>query len=62
MNKLKLFVPFTKKDEVKRQVAGYSSTEHLDSDGEVVEKDAVLKALPYYLGPYDQKKRQISIW
>lgn len=51
----KIFVEFTKKDDNKRLVGGYVSTETLDSQGEIVEKDAVVKALPGYLGQYDEK-------
>ena len=36
MDDIKYFVEFTKKDEDKRQVSGYASTEALDSQNEVV--------------------------
>ena len=55
MDDIKYFVEFTKKDEDKRQVSGYASTEALDSQNEVVEKDAIARALPGYLGEFDQK-------
>ena len=48
-----IFVPFDKKDEDKREVSGYASSETLDSQGEVVEKEAIIKALPGYLGDPD---------
>lgn len=50
---LRIFVPILKKDNDKKEVYGYASTEALDSQGEVVEKDAVVKALPGYLGEVD---------
>lgn len=55
MNDIRFYAKFVKKDNDKRIVGGYVSTEALDSQGEVVEKDAVAKALPGYLGPYDEK-------
>ncbi len=51
---IKLFIEFTKKDEEKRIVSGYASSEALDSQGEIVEKDAIARALPGYLGEFDQ--------
>lgn len=55
MDDINIFVPFSKKDNDKRLVGGYASSEALDSQGEVVEKDAIARALPGYLGEYDQK-------
>src|SRR3990167_1807085 len=55
MNDKKLFIEFVKKDNDKRIVTGYSTTEALDSQGEIVEKDAIARALPGYLGEFDQK-------
>ena len=53
MDDIKIFVGFTKKDDEKREVHGYASSEKLDSQGEVVEKEAIIKALPGYLGDAD---------
>lgn len=53
---LKMYIQFDKRDDDKRTVTGYASTEALDSQGEVVEKEAVANALPHYLGEYDQEK------
>src|SRR3990167_11334209 len=55
MDDIKYFVEFTKKDEEKKTVSGYASSEALDSQGEIVEKDAIARALPGYLGELDQK-------
>lgn len=44
-----LFIPFTKSDDEERMVFGYASTEALDSQGEVVAKDAIIEALPDYM-------------
>ena len=52
---IKVFVPFSKKDGDKREVYGYASTEALDSQGEVVEKEAIKEALPNYLGDYSHE-------
>lgn len=49
MDKLSVYVPFEKKDEDKRIVGGFASTEALDSQGEVVRLDAIEKALPEYM-------------
>ena len=54
MDNFKRFIEITKVDPDKRLVSGYASTEALDSQGEVVEKGAIEKALPSYLGEYDQ--------
>ena len=53
MDDIKIFVGFTKKDDEKHEVHGYASSETLDSQGEVVEKEAIIKALPGYLGDPD---------
>ena len=50
-----IFVKFTKKDDEKRIVGGYASTPTIDSQGEIVEKDAVVNALGGYLGKWDKK-------
>ncbi len=52
---LKFYIPFTKKNIDERKVGGYASTESLDSQGEVVERTAIEKALPTYLGEFDQQ-------
>lgn len=52
-NDLRIFIPILKKDSDKREVYGYASSERLDSQGEIVEKDAIVKALPGYLGDVD---------
>src|SRR5690606_20036922 len=49
MDKTQIFIPFAKKDEEKRMVYGYASTEALDSQGEVVSKNAIMNALPDYM-------------
>src|SRR3990167_7791179 len=54
MNDFRRFIEFTKKDEEKKTVSGYASSEALDSQGEIVEKDAIARALPGYLGELDQ--------
>src|SRR3990167_9594773 len=58
---IKIFIPFNKKDEDKRLVGGYASSETLDSQGEIVEKDAIARALPGYLGEYDQEKKRYKL-
>src|SRR3990167_4175661 len=58
---IKIFIPFNKKDEDKRLVGGYASSEALDSQGEIVEKDAIARALPGYLGEYDQEKKRYKL-
>jgi len=50
---LRIFIPILKKDDDKKEVYGYASSERLDSQGEIVEKDAIVKALPGYLGDVD---------
>ncbi|HTZ79043.1 MAG TPA: XkdF-like putative serine protease domain-containing protein [Stellaceae bacterium] len=46
---MKLYVPIAKLDQQQRMVYGYASTEALDSQGEVVRKEALAAALPDYL-------------
>ncbi len=46
---MKLYVPIAKVDQQQRMVYGYASTEALDSQGEVVRKEALAAALPDYL-------------
>lgn len=43
------FVPLTKKDDEKRMVYGYASTEAVDSDGEIITLEALKGALPGYM-------------
>lgn len=49
MDTTQVYIPFAKKDEEKRLVYGYASTEALDSQEEVVEKNAIMEALPGYM-------------
>ena len=49
MDKVSLYVPFQKKDNDEKIVAGYASTEALDSQGETVKIKAIEKALPEYM-------------
>ena len=49
MDKANIFIPFSKKDEDQRLVFGYASTEAVDSQGEIVEKKAIMDALPGYM-------------
>ena len=50
MNKDKrVFVTFTKVDEKEHMVYGYASTESIDSQGEVVTKDAIREALDDFM-------------
>ena len=49
MTELKLYLPLAKVDREQRMVYGYASTEALDSQGEVVRKDALAAALPDYM-------------
>lgn len=44
-----IFIPFTKSDDDERMVYGYASTETMDSQGEIVAKDAITEALPEYM-------------
>jgi phage head maturation protease len=46
---MKFYADITKVDEEKRMVYGYASTEKLDSQGEVVSKAAIEKALSSYM-------------
>lgn len=46
---IKLYLPFSKKDNDQRIVAGYATSEDLDSQGEVIKIDAIKKALPDYM-------------
>src|SRR5579863_3504341 len=46
---MKLYFPFAKIDQAQRMVYGYASTEAVDSQGEVVRKEALAAALPDYL-------------
>ena len=50
-----IFIEFTKRDDDQRIVAGFASTPTLDSQGEIVEREAIEKALPGYLGEIDQR-------
>lgn len=49
MDNLRLFLPFEKKDNDQRVVAGYATSESLDSQGEIVRIDAIKRALPEYM-------------
>ena len=49
MDTIKLFTPIEKVDEEQHMVFGYASTEHLDSQGEVVKKDALAGAIQDYM-------------
>jgi len=46
---MKLYAEITKIDRERRMVFGYASTEALDSQGEVVRKEAIEAALPDYM-------------
>lgn len=46
---MNIFIPFTKTDAEQRMVYGYASTEALDSQGEIVSRDAIINALPDYM-------------
>ncbi len=46
---MKLYAEITKLDHEKRLVFGYASTEALDSQGEIVRKEAIEAALPDYM-------------
>jgi phage head maturation protease len=46
---MRLFAPIAKIDETQRLVFGYASTEMLDSQGEIVRKEAIEAALPDYM-------------
>lgn len=42
-------MPFNKKDDVERLCFGYASTEAVDSEGEIVSREALVGALPDYM-------------
>jgi phage head maturation protease len=46
---MKLYAPITKIDEAEHMVFGYASTEALDSQGEIVKREALEAALPDYM-------------
>ena len=46
---IKLYLPFAKKDNDKRVVAGYATSEALDTQGEIVKLAARKKAIPDYM-------------
>jgi phage head maturation protease len=46
---MKMYASFSKLDQDERRVYGYASTEVLDSQGEIVTRDALLKALPDFM-------------
>lgn len=46
---IQLYVPFSKKNEEERMVYGYATTESIDSQGEVVSKDAIKEAWNDYM-------------
>jgi phage head maturation protease len=46
---MKLYAPIQKIDEAQRMVFGYASTETLDSQGEIVKREALEAALPEYM-------------
>jgi phage head maturation protease len=48
-NPMKLYAAITKIDEAQRMVFGYASTEALDSQGEIVKREALEAALPDYM-------------
>lgn len=48
-NNIKMYLPFAKKDNDERIVAGYATSEDLDSQGEVIKISAIKKALPDYM-------------
>lgn len=49
MQKIDKFIPIQKVDDEQRMVWGYASTPDLDSDGEIIELNAIEKALPEYM-------------
>lgn len=49
MSEFKRFIPINKVDDEQRMVWGYASTPDLDSDGEIIELNAIEKALPEYM-------------
>ena len=46
---MKLYAPIAKIDEAQHMVFGYASTEALDSQGEIVKREALEAALPDYM-------------
>lgn len=48
-NEFRLFAKIQKIDKEKREVYGYASTEAMDSQNEIVKKEAIEKALPDYM-------------
>jgi phage head maturation protease len=46
---MRLFASITKTDDEQRMVYGYASTEALDTQGEIVRKEAIEEALPEYM-------------
>jgi HK97 family phage prohead protease len=46
---MRLYAPITKIDEAQHMVFGYASTEALDSQGEIVKREALEAALPDYM-------------
>ncbi len=55
---IKFFIDFVKRDDDQRIVEGYASTPVVDSQGEIVEKDAITNALSGYLGDWDDKNKR----
>ena len=49
MHEMKVYLPLAKVDREQRMVYGYASTEALDSQGEVVRRQALAAALPEYM-------------
>ena len=52
MNKkfnINVYVPFTKSDDDQRMVYGYCTSESLDSQGEIILRDAIIKAWDKYM-------------
>lgn len=49
MNQFNRYLSIQKIDEEKQMVYGYASTKDMDSDGEIIELNALKKALPDYL-------------
>src|SRR5277367_5869770 len=46
---MRLYAPIAKIDEAQHMVFGYASTEALDSQGEIVKREALEAALPDYM-------------
>jgi HK97 family phage prohead protease len=46
---MRLYAPIAKLDEEQRLVLGYASTEALDSQGEIIRREAIEAALPQYM-------------